>query len=352
MFSKTKAGQKGVERAQAKAALPVPVQYINYAKKAVYKHQIKDLPKFRSSSLPYCPILYFRDTIEVHVNGPKIVPVTFIDEFYTTIGTAMHLVWQEMLSADNPYCKIFGTWKNKDTGEMIYDSFKPKCDEKISPWLYEEIEMTYKGLSCHLDGLFYYTKNNPDGGDYWVLKDLKTAKKEMIEKPNEHLPVIKNIFQQEAYMCIIEEEFGIRPKYYMLDYHARESHGVFHPYLVEWTDKKREVAFNRLDQWADSHALALNAVAPFSRMLASKPHSGKPYTPAAQAYSPAQAAAILTPLVESRPCHTASDYERIMQPCMVFEGGCRHSKLCTKQSGQRLVLSLLEAITPDDTEKK
>ena len=356
-FSKTSAGVKAQEKIQAKKALPRPLKRMAKAREAAFTHELKDPAKFRSSSLPYCPIIFARETINRYVNGVRPSPVTYFQRFYTTIGTAMHLLWQEVLGAKNEDSKPFGSWKHLDTGEVFTDCFQPKSRRKfpslLPEWEYVEIEMEYKGLSCHVDFVEFYPKtiDNRTGEveeEFWVIWDLKTAMSDACKKPEEYLPVIKNVFQIETYMCIFELEFGIRPKYYGLDYQARESHANSHPHLVEWTDKKRAVAMKRLESWADNHKKAQKFVSVMEQMLDQAPD--RPDTPdpvpAARTYSPSAAHAAMLPLVESRPCQTKDQYERIMAPCLVFEGGCRHAKLCTNQAGNRLALSLLEAITP------
>lgn len=348
-FSNTKAGQKGIEKAKTRSALPIPIQFLKEAREKVYAYEKKDLPKFRSSSLPYCPIIFVRDSLDAYVHGQFVAALKYHDRFYTTIGTAMHLLWQEVLSSsllNNKYVKPFGSWKNKQTGELKKDCFRPKEGD----WSYEEVEMEYAGLSCHVDFIGYIAKNDIDGGDYWIIADLKTSMMEAILKPEQKLPVIKNVFQIEGYMCIFEETFGIRPKYYILDYQAREKSSAFHPYMMEWSDAKRDAAFRRLDSWADNHAKAQRALTKLKPMVNRLVDEGSiPATPATEQWSPSRAIAALEPLVETRPCHTLDAYERIMAPALTYENGCRHFKQCTKLKGQRLVLDLLAAIKPNDS---
>lgn len=347
-FSKTIAGKKGVDRHAEKMSQPLPVIRMKDALKKPFKEEIPDPPKFRSSSLPYCPIVYAREMLKLHVRGPEPKKLTYFDRFYTTIGTAMHLLWQEVLAAPNEYAKPFGSWKNLKTGEEILDTFRPKTGE----WEYVEIEMEYRGLSCHVDFVEYYKDfgrfNDDIKGDGYVIWDLKSAQIEAIKTPEKSFPVIKNVFQIESYMCIFEHLFGIRPRFYGLFYQARDSHTQHHPHLIEWTDKKRAAAWKRLDAWADTHEMAKRHVKTMVAML-DQASWRDGAIPAQKTYSHARACQSMTELVEARPCQTPDQYERIMAPCFFYEGGCRHAKQCTKQTGQRLVMTLVEALRPDSS---
>lgn len=285
---------------------------------------------FRASALPYCPILHI-DAAARNAAGIKNKPsVGWKDQFYLEIGTTAHRLWQRVLTraARDPKAPIkvkpYGGWICSHCKRELPTQFLPEpCDcDPYSDWDYVEVNILYEGLSGHVDYIEFY----PDTR-HWQVWDLKTAMSHAVDNPVNKLPVLKNVFQIEAYCALLPDLIPeiTHINEYSLLYHTRESASKWYSYRIEWDEAREKRTWKRIKRWRDGFFYA-------QEYLAEKRHRPE----------------ILLDVINVRPCINLQSWEREMLPAFVYgdgTGSCPYLNLCTSCESSTLVrkvYSLLE----------
>lgn len=342
---------------------PMPVRRMRHALNGAFSPFPKRIrTELRSSSLPFCPILFADGERKNDEGWAEDSSVSWRGQFYLDIGTAAHTLWQRVLTraaVEAPMnVKPYGSWSCSHCGKEKFHCFLPEpcqcgprgdgsytktefyalqrkknpllTDRKLrdlfdifgpySEWEYVEIGFDYKGLTGHIDYIEYY----PDT-DYWMIWDLKTAMSKAVNNPKGELPVVKNIFQIEAYAHILPQVVPAIPKIdaYALLYHTRESSSLWEPYLIDWTPDRNERAAKRVNRWVNGHN-------------------------AAEDYMEHQTTANLQKVVSMRPCLSEKSYKREMACVFDFKANCKFLDLCTnyesRELAERLAVKLDESL--------
>lgn len=284
--------------------------------------QSEERVEFRASGLPFCAI-YHAYRLRLKKAGPTLQSLgDWQEEFYTTIGTALHELWQKILvmsaleSDRRMEVKVFGSWectscKNIKT-ESFYPKYPCKCGNTLH-WKYRELEFIYKGLGLHIDMLEYYPRV-----DQWVVSDLKTAGADNVEKGN--LEIEKNSFQIEAYCVILEELFDIKISKYCLWYQTRDKFNKYYPHFVDWTPERFKRAKRRLDRWTRTNKMIPDYL--------KKPSADN-----------------LLPMIDSRPCVDNKSYDREMRSKFKWDNhtkkACPFKDQCvSSQSSERMARNI------------
>lgn len=215
------------------------------------KRELKDLiarePKLRVSGFPFCGL----QTAYKKIAGIKETKHDAGMPFYTSVGTAAHLVFQRYLGQKG---QVWGDWKcyNKECNHIVRFSLKTRCPQCKSEMEYEEFEVkAFKHLSGHIDGVY-----QADDGTYWII-DYKTSSVKTIRlhrKQGDVFPYSKNKAQIMTYCALIEKKYGIKISGWSLLYVARDD-----PFMVEVcsdfvTDKAKRSIIKKCklydDQWS------------------------------------------------------------------------------------------------------
>lgn len=199
-------------------------KFTSYYKNAcslVLSEQPQDLSRvffLRPSSFPYCGLRQL-------FQWPKVID----DEdkrylgasalFYTSVGTAFHEVFQEILGKNK---QIIGNWKCPKCGSLKLFTTYTRCSKCNVPRQYQELEVTYKNtLIGHLDGLFLDKKTNT----YWVIDYKSTSAFSLMlhEKHKNVFPYPSNVDQISAYVPLLEKLHKIKVSGYILFYLSRDN---------------------------------------------------------------------------------------------------------------------------------
>jgi hypothetical protein len=191
------------------------------------------IPRLRVSSVPVCGLKMADTKMVGHVEPDSDA----MKEYYCGVGTAAHTVFQRFTSVGG---KIYGDWKcrNRDCLYIVRFGCDHKCPKCGSEMEYEEFTVKlFRHVSGHTDGLF-----QDRHGKFWVI-DYKTSsvKAVMSQKKYPTFPYSKNKAQIEAYVVMLEEEFGIKVEGWMLIYVARDNptiHKVVGDRMLE-SDKQK-----------------------------------------------------------------------------------------------------------------
>jgi len=205
----------------------------------------------------------------------------------------------------------FGNWKCNFCG-WTNDTKKPSFRPKRCPscrkayWEYVEIEFQDELLSGHTDFL------SMDNLKKWVGWELKTTSLAMIERmirlansgksPSKDarvLPYKKHIVQIETYCALLWRQYRIKVDRYVLVYTSREKPDQ--RYVCPSVPVTKEMIRQRLEH-IDSSTLARKRV---KALVKPKNRANLDKN--------------LDALLELRPCHSVSDYRKIMKPGFEFE---------------------------------
>jgi hypothetical protein len=173
-----------------------------------------DVPRtrLRPSSFPICSILVFLKLVrEHHIDMPER-SVTLFSDFFTSVGTMVHHVVQRWMAHTG---KIVGDWECPKCGHKRHLKTYRKCSKCGTEMRYEELTVTYKGLTGHVDGLFKLTK-----GGLWVV-DYKTTSVRKLATKDFHSISYK--MQILCYAYILKHVYGLPIKGASLLYIARDN---------------------------------------------------------------------------------------------------------------------------------
>ena len=194
--------------------------YFSLAMKTPLPDLIKRDEKLRVSGFPFCGLQKAYMKMDKATDPEKQLPekADAGREFYTSVGTAAHLVFQRWLGQKG---QMWGNWKcyNKSCNHFIEFGKKRKCPKCKSEMEYEEFEVkAFRHLSGHIDGVFQDAE-----GRFWVI-DYKTTSCRAIDAQKEWptFPYAKNKAQIMTYCALIEQKYDIKIEGWALLYVARD----------------------------------------------------------------------------------------------------------------------------------
>jgi hypothetical protein len=197
--------------------MSVPIQEFSKYYTTSLKISLPDLnkqePRLRVSGFPFCALkhAYLKMIGHVEPDGDSF------KEYYTSVGTAAHEVFQRWLGAKG---RIYGDWSCPSCKTVTKFSSNNTCSKCKSEMKYEEFTVTaFKHVSGHTDGLF-----EDSNGEFWVI-DYKTSSVRVIEsqKFKSTLPYVKNKHQIMSYVPMIESLLKIKVAGWLLIYCARDN---------------------------------------------------------------------------------------------------------------------------------
>lgn len=173
--------------------------------------------KLRASGFPYCGLQHLYKKINT-IPAPEMT--TAGKEYYTSVGTAAHLVFQRWVGNNG---RLLGEWICRKCNHHIKFGKVAKCPncKTDMDMLYEEFTVrAFKHVSGHLDGIYV-----DENGLCWLL-DYKTTSVEAIRKhrkSNNVFPYGKNVSQIQTYCALIEKHLDIKIAGWLLVYIARDN---------------------------------------------------------------------------------------------------------------------------------
>lgn len=198
----------------------------------------------RPSQMPFCPLSFFWTTA---IRG-LYRDLDMRGAYYTSVGTTVHEVMQNFLCRTGKffadyYCRECDTWHRR--------SYTHECCE--FPTQYHEIEINYKGVVGHIDGVY-----KDDKSKLWIL-DFKTTSIAGAESKKKN-PGIVYREQIETYAFLFELQYkkrieGIMDAFIMRD-NPEKSPSVW---AVPFTDDTRRQVKGRLIHYKKGHRAALDA---------------------------------------------------------------------------------------------
>lgn len=280
--------------------------------------QVKSTRQFRTSSLPFCPILEF-------IKDPSIEE--YAKSHYTTTGTAIHETVQSWLAVNKiSQDKIYGSWKCTGCKTVKLNQLRPKkpcdCSFKVSTtefhrgwpkhWTYEEIEYNYNGLTGHID---LVVAARPD---FYFVVDFKTTelqkkklragwKQDKVSSPN-------YVAQVRTYSTILTLEHNLPIKGWMLVNLDRgapiRKESDYHMQVASWSERNSV----KWDKYL-KHSISNN-----KNLLKLEKAVDDEDKEAATLY--------MKKMVKSRPCHSQEDYTAYMRYKFYGDDVCPFKEVC------------------------
>ena len=205
--------------------------------------EIERLVNLRCSQLPFCPASLI---LEYKFKG-LVRSMDMFGAFYTTVGTAVHLVMQNYLCRQG---KFLADYYCKHCGTYYPLSHKYECCGK--PTEYEEVLISTLGIVGHIDAIFQDAK-----GNYWIL-DFKTCSMKGADS-KKNKPGVVYEEQVESYAYLLYRQYGIKVKGVMLVFIPRDN--PRNPAV--WTRELAKVHFStvheRIKKYRRVHKAAINA---------------------------------------------------------------------------------------------
>lgn len=226
-------------------------------------------PELRPSSFPLCPILVWMRLVKGASKGYWEQDNSFQSTYFSTVGTEFHSIIQYFIGMSG---KIYGDWicinkkckkgreavtlyddrgriirKGKLTARRTTDNDCPCCTE---PMQYEELEVTYKGITGHIDCII-----DMGNGRYWV-GDYKTCSGWGLE--NKRLPARAHLKQIPAYCYILRKKYKINVVGFSLLYATRDNPWNFKETPFEWSKDWTDYALDLLKTEKKKYRAALN----------------------------------------------------------------------------------------------
>lgn len=296
--------------------------------------QVKRKREFRSSGLPFCPILQF-------LREPQ--EENYAKSHYTSTGTAIHESIQGWLSVTKTSQNImWGSWKCTGCQQIKFNQYKPKklCDCKFvvstteqhrgwpKHWTYHEVEFEYRGLTGHID-LILWPKP-----DFAFVPDFKTSEQEKkrlrwnwkadkVSSPN-------YVAQIRTYASILTLEHGLPIKGWAL-INVERGRPItkatdYHTQLGVWNKKKAVKWMENIDRAADNNKILTkleDAVEKGDRDGAEKQ---------------------IDRMIKNRPCVDQDSYDRFMQYGF-YQGSCEHCSTCFSGSHKAIKRMILTELS-------
>lgn len=199
----------------------VPVSALTQAEQDEFWRRDGEL---HPSGFPFCGLRAAYERL-VRAEDPELEK-NFGADYYLPVGTATHSALQKWMGHSK---RIIGDWKclNSKCGKLHTFQVEPKlCSCKYRGTVkfeYEELGGKYgKKVSWHTDGVFQKAEGP---NNYWVV-DYKTTSEYALElhrKNKNVFPYLKNRFQIETYIPLIEQKYDIKLQGWMLHYAARDN---------------------------------------------------------------------------------------------------------------------------------
>lgn len=284
--------------------------------------QVKSTRQFRTSSLPFCPILEF-------IKDPSIEE--YAKSHYTTTGTAIHETVQSWLAVNKlSQDMIYGSWKCTGCKKIKLNQLRPKklcdCSHTVSTtefhrgwpkhWTYEEIEYNYHGLTGHID---LVVAPRPD---FYFVTDFKTTelqkkklrsgwKQDKVSSPN-------YVAQIRTYSTILTLEHKLPIRGWMLVNLDRgapiRKASDFHPQVAAWSQRHSE----RWDKYL-KHSIDNNKIL-------------QKLERAVEDQDKETATSRMKMMVKTRPCRSQHDYDSYMRYKFYGDTECPLKDVCLNGS--------------------
>ena len=218
-----------------------------------FLHPLGRGPELRPSSFPQCSVKVWMQKYRGETLGHHIGERKFSMDYFTGVGTAVHEISQLFMGLTKVQ---FGHWKclNRECkhgkaacdiktadGQMVKegkltrkfscDNICPKC--KI-PMFYIELEVTYKGVTGHIDGVWKLPKSM--GGGYWIV-DYKTTGLKKVVDGDKNFPEKKHLAQLPVYAYILKKKHKMNVRGFSLIYMPRDNPFMFYEYNAPWSEK-------------------------------------------------------------------------------------------------------------------
>lgn len=206
------------------------------------------VPQLRPSSFPLCSILVWRKFVRGASLGRFEETESFGSHFFTKVGTIAHENIQYWMGMNG---KMYGHWRcinptceeypktltlhdkrgnvireGKNTVENTTNNICPCCGE---PMEYIELEIVYRGIKGHVDGVIVMPN-----GKVWII-DYKTTTKTKLD--SNKLPERSHLKQLPAYCYILKKRYKMDVAGFSLLYKTRDNPYKFYDYAEPWTKK-------------------------------------------------------------------------------------------------------------------
>lgn len=284
--------------------------------------------EFRCSSLPFCPI---RSFLQMSKREDS-----YRMDFYTGTGTTLHELMQKWMPlTEQAKGRVYGQWACMSCGVIhppqLMPHECPACRASRDMLRYREVEVSYKGLSGHVDYLYMWSR------DQFVLPDFKTTS--LIHSRNkyphnwrDHYPSSPNyIVQLRTYACLLREVYGLNITALMLIFIDRsrtiESEKDFHIVSYPWDEDRHNKWLRKVDKACTNNKL-------LQRL--------RRRVEAANEYSD-EAVNTLRKMVDNRPCTSEASWNTWMKKGF-FKGECELLPACLKgpKATMRAIMRNLE----------
>lgn len=275
--------------------------------------------EFRCSSLPFCPIRTFL--------GLSKGEDSYRMDHYTISGTALHELMQKWLPRTlQGSRRSFGAWKCEDCTLHIEPCLKPReCPKcKGRRLKYEEVLISFKGLSGHVDYLYEWSKGQFVIIDFKSTSLMYTRNKYPNSWREQYPPSRKYIVQIKSYACLLREQYGLNITAVMLVFIDRsrpiESEKDFHIVTSDWNEVKHDKLMKKLNRAIEHNNLLLRLQ---RRVEASEEFSE-------------QALNTLTKMVNDRPCKSENSWKAWMRYGFWGNRECEMLKSCCSSDKQAM----------------
>jgi hypothetical protein len=296
--------------------------------------QVPTTRQFRTSALPFCPILEF-------IKDPQFEE--YSKSHYTTTGTAIHETKQAWLSISKVSRDImYGSWLCTGCKDVRLNQFRPKkacgCTHKVSTtefhrgwpkhWTYVEVEYNYNGLTGHID-LILVPK--PDFAFTVDFKTTELSKKKLRWSWKEDKVSSPNyVAQIRTYSTILDLEHKLPIRGWMLVNTERGSPikkaSDFHMQVGSWGRKQSLKWQKQLDLSVKNNRILTKLEAAVED--GNREESNKQ----------------LKRIIVNRPCHSKEDYTAYMK-YKFYTGQCAHIDVCCKGSHKAVHTRIMDELS-------
>ena len=192
--------------------------------------------RLRPSSFPLCPIHVVHQHSQHEQLGYVPHAATLHSDFFTSVGTALHLVFQKWFARTGV---LFGNWKCTNSkcrkhGELITMTTQHLCSRCDYPLEYCEIEVDFYGVVGHVDGVVLVDT------DTYVVLDFKTTSSNVLA--GKKLPKHENIKQLSSYAYILRKKYQLNVVGHSLLYVVRDNPGMYGEFYTDFGLEQRQQA--------------------------------------------------------------------------------------------------------------
>jgi hypothetical protein len=192
------------------------------------------LYNLRCSQLPYCP----RSVALNYATRGLYQSMDMMKAYYVGVGTTVHHVIQRFLSLSGAF---LADYECRECHKKYPLSHQHECCG--FPTAYEEVEINYKGIVGHIDGIFKDRQ-----GRYWIV-DYKTTSLKSVDK-RKASPGDNYIRQVKAYAYLLWKQHGVRVVGCMLIFLPRDNPkepSIWELSMSErnWVEARKELLVDR-----------------------------------------------------------------------------------------------------------